>query len=125
MFDRALETLAPEALRDRQWQRVQALARAVVGVNPFQTAKWRAAGLGSADDLRGWDDFSRLPLTSKRELVADQAEHALLGLRARRRRRAPRRSCVLSVLIWSLRGLLGRLRGCARARCAGDSRRRP
>jgi phenylacetate-CoA ligase len=79
MFDRALETLAPEALADRQWRRVQALARAVIGVNPFQTAKWRAAGLGSADDLRGWDDFARLPLTSKRELVADQAEHALFG----------------------------------------------
>src|SRR5262245_30600468 len=58
---------------------MQALARALVGANPFWTAKWRAAGLTAADDVRGWDDFARLPLTAKPELVADQAEHALFG----------------------------------------------
>src|SRR5437899_1147457 len=38
--------------------------------NPFWTARWRAAGLTSAADLSGWDDFSRLPFTTKRELGA-------------------------------------------------------
>ena len=79
MFESALETLEPGALREHQWRRVQALARALVGANPFWTARWRAAGLASADDLRGWDDFTRLPLTSKRELVDDQAAHAPFG----------------------------------------------
>ena len=79
MFDRALEAADAMALRNHQWRRVQALARAVAGANPFWTARWRAAGLRSPDDLRGWEDFARLPLTSKRELVEDQAEHALFG----------------------------------------------
>ena len=79
MFDRALETLEAGALREHQWRRVQALARALVGANPFWTARWRAAGVVSAEDLRGWDDFARLPLTSKRELVDDQAAHAPFG----------------------------------------------
>src|SRR3989442_5610506 len=47
--------------------------------NPFWTARWRAAGLTSAADLGGWDDFSRLPFTTKRELVADQDAHPLFG----------------------------------------------
>jgi len=79
VFESALETLEPGALREHQWRRVQALARALVGANPFWTARWRTAGLASADDLRGWDDFTRLPLTSKRELVDDQAAHAPFG----------------------------------------------
>jgi len=79
MFDRALETADATALRNHQWRRVQTLAHAVTSANAFWTAKWRAAGLASADDLRSWDDFARLPLISKRELVEDQAEHALFG----------------------------------------------
>ena len=79
MFDRALETLDGAALRDHQWRGVRALAGALVGANPFWTARWRAAGLTSAQDLGGWDDFARLPLTSKRDLVEDQAAHPLFG----------------------------------------------
>jgi len=79
VFDRALETLQPPWLREHQWQRVQALAQAVVGANPFWTARWRAAGITSAGDLRGWDDFARLPFTTKRELVEDQDAHPLFG----------------------------------------------
>ena len=79
MFDRALETLQAPWLRQHQWQRLQALARAVMDANPFWTARWRAAGLTSAADLGGWDDFSRLPFTTKRELVADQDAHPLFG----------------------------------------------
>jgi phenylacetate-CoA ligase len=79
VYDRALETLDPARLRAHQWQRLQALAQALVGVNPFWTAKLRAAGLVSAADLRGWDDFTRLPLSAKAEVVADQAAHELFG----------------------------------------------
>ena len=79
MFDRALETANAMGLRNHQWRRVQALLRAAMGANPFWTRKWRAAGVTSAEDVRGPDDVARLPLTSKRELVEDQAEHALFG----------------------------------------------
>jgi phenylacetate-CoA ligase len=79
MFDRALETLEAERLRAHQWRRLSAMLGEVHGRNPFWTAKWRAAGIASAADLRGWDDFGRLPLTRKAELVADQAAHASFG----------------------------------------------
>jgi phenylacetate-CoA ligase len=79
MYDRAVETLDEPARRARQLARLQALVDAVHGANPFWTARWRAAGLAAARDLRGWDDVRRLPLTTKRELVADQAEQPPFG----------------------------------------------
>ena len=79
MYDRALETLDVARLRGHQLERARALVRAALGANPFWTAKWRAAGLASADDLRSWDDLRCLPLTAKNELVADQATHPLFG----------------------------------------------
>jgi phenylacetate-CoA ligase len=79
VYDRALETLDAARLRGHQLERARALVRAALGANPFWTAKWRAAGLASADDLRSWDDLRCLPLTTKNELVADQATHPLFG----------------------------------------------
>jgi phenylacetate-CoA ligase len=43
----------------------------VLGTNPF----WRAR----LTDVRGWDDFERLPLTTKAELLADQAARPPFG----------------------------------------------
>jgi phenylacetate-CoA ligase len=79
VYDPAVESLDPDRLRAHQWTRLRALAAALVDANPFWTARWRAAGLRSADDLRTWDDFRRLPLTSKAELVADQGAHPPFG----------------------------------------------
>ncbi|HLC40235.1 MAG TPA: phenylacetate--CoA ligase family protein, partial [Methylomirabilota bacterium] len=62
-----------------QWERFAALAHEVFPADPFFKKKWSAAGIRSADDLRSWDDFSKLPLTVKSELVADQAEHPPFG----------------------------------------------
>jgi phenylacetate-CoA ligase len=78
-FDRALETLAPDALRAHQWARVGKLVRAALPANRFLAEKWRAAGISRPDDLRGWDDFHRLPFTFKGELVADQTAHPPFG----------------------------------------------
>ncbi len=78
-YDRGLETLGPEALRAHQWTRIQSLARAIHPANAFITRKWRSAGVESPDDLRRWDDFFRLPLTAKTELVDDQAAHPPFG----------------------------------------------
>jgi phenylacetate-CoA ligase len=79
VFDRGLETQAPDPLREHQWRRFQAMARELHASNAFVRAKWRAAGLAAADDLRGWDDFRRLPFTWKREFVEDQAAHPPFG----------------------------------------------
>jgi phenylacetate-CoA ligase len=77
--DPALERLAPERLRDHQWRRFSAMAAEILARNPFWRAAWGAAGVRSADDLRGWDDFHRLPLSAKRQLVEDQAAHPPFG----------------------------------------------
>jgi phenylacetate-CoA ligase len=77
--DRGLETLHPEALRTHQWVKVERLARAIHPANAFVTSKWRSAGVQSPDDLRSWDDFCCLPLTTKAELVDDQAAHPPFG----------------------------------------------
>ena len=78
-FDRSLETLPREQLRALQWERLTALTREVFPANPFVRKKWEAVGVRGAEDLRGWDDFSRLPFTTKAELVADQVEHSPFG----------------------------------------------
>ena len=78
-FDRALETPPPDAVRARQWARLQALARAVLPANRFIADKWRAAGITRPEDLRDWSDFARLPFTLKSELMADQAAHPPFG----------------------------------------------
>jgi phenylacetate-CoA ligase len=79
VYDRALETLDAARLRAHQLQRLQTLVRTTLGANEFWTARWRATGLASAEDLRDGDDLRRLPLTAKRELVADQAAHPPFG----------------------------------------------
>ena len=79
MFDRTLETLGPEPLRDHQWRRFRVMAGELLASNPFVARKWRAAGVVAPDDLRTWDDFRRLPFTRKSELVDDQAEHPPFG----------------------------------------------
>ena len=79
MFDRTLETLGPDRLREQQWRRFRAMARELLATNQFVGRKWRAVGVESADDLRDWLDFRRLPLTRKSELVDDQSAHPPFG----------------------------------------------
>lgn len=78
-FDRELETLPTERLRARQWAQLRRLIEEVWAGNPFYQAKWRAAGLADPRDLAGWEDFVRLPFTTKAELVEDQAAHPPFG----------------------------------------------
>jgi len=79
VFDRPLETLGPERLREHQWRRFRAMAEELLASNQFVARRWRAAGVGSVEDLCGWDDFRRLPLTEKAELVDDQASNPPFG----------------------------------------------
>jgi phenylacetate-CoA ligase len=74
-----METLDPELLKQHQWTRLVALVQAALPANPFLGARCGRAGLADPRDLRTWDDFERLPLTTKSELVEDQAAHPPFG----------------------------------------------
>jgi len=79
VYDRRVETLPRETLRAYQWERVRALGAAALASNAFLRRKWNAVGVGAATDLDTWEDFARLPFTTKAELAADQAGSPLFG----------------------------------------------
>src|SRR4029434_9904621 len=79
VFDRALETLDSDHLRDHQWRRFRGMAAQLLVSNRFVGRQRRDAGIRSLEDLRGWDDFRRVPLTRKAELVDDQAANPPFG----------------------------------------------
>jgi phenylacetate-CoA ligase len=60
-----------DELRSRQLHKLRAGLREVLATNAF----WRARLSG----VRGWDDFERLPLTTKSEVLADQASNPPFG----------------------------------------------
>ena len=74
-----MDTLDPEFLKQHQWTRLVALVQAALPANRFLGARCARAGLADPRDLRTWDDFERLPLTTKSELVEDQAGHPPFG----------------------------------------------
>jgi phenylacetate-CoA ligase len=78
-LDPRLETLDPEALRKHQWARLTAVTEAAVPANRFIINQWKRVGLDDPQDLQGWADFRRLPLTQKSELVEDQAVNPPFG----------------------------------------------
>jgi len=61
----------PNALRDLQLRKLKAGLVDVIKANAF----WHSR----LTDINGWDDFDRLPLTTKRELLADQQGHPPYG----------------------------------------------
>ena len=65
-------------LEARQLERLHDLLRRIDGRNRFYTRKL-AAGDVKIDAVTSLGDLSRLPLTTKTELVADQAEHPPWG----------------------------------------------
>src|SRR5262249_61329988 len=83
VFDRALETLQPDRLREHQWRRFRAMGRELLATNQFVARKWRGAGLASVDDLRDWLDFRRLPLTATSAALAHPTPHTPLASQLR------------------------------------------
>ena len=61
----------PDELHNLQLRKLRAGLAEVLTANAF----WR----GRLHDVRGWDDFERLPLTTKAELLADQAANPPFG----------------------------------------------
>ncbi|HET9530586.1 MAG TPA: AMP-binding protein, partial [Blastocatellia bacterium] len=69
-YDREIETLDRERLRELQDERLRALM-VELRTNRFYKEKLRAAGL-EAEDIRSADDLAKLPFTTKSELVEEQ-----------------------------------------------------
>jgi phenylacetate-CoA ligase len=72
-----------QVLRDQQTRALRDLLPRLVSSNHFWREKWRAAGPSLSPEemqsLRVPDDLSRLPLTTKAELVADHEAHPPYG----------------------------------------------
>ena len=77
-FDQTTEPLPREQLAALQLDKFQAMSRELWGRNRFYTDKWTAAGMAPGD-LRSLADLARLPLTTKHELMEDQAAHGPFG----------------------------------------------
>ncbi len=77
-FDQTTETLDREQLAALQLKKLQSMMSELWGRNRFYTAKWKTAG-AAPGDIRSLDDLARLPLTTKGELMADQAQIGPFG----------------------------------------------
>lgn len=77
-FDERTETLPRERLAALQLEKFQTMAHELWGKNRFYTRKWTAAGM-QPQDIRSLDDLARLPLTTKHQLMEDQAENGPFG----------------------------------------------
>lgn len=78
-LDTLIETLGREALRQIQLRKFQLVLEPVLAANPFYQRKLAAAGVRRANDVRTWEDFARLPYTTKKELAEDQADRPPYG----------------------------------------------
>ena len=70
--------MSRERLAVLQIEKLQTMLAELWGRNAFYTDKLKKAGVGP-DDVRTLADLSRLPLTTKHELTADQAAHPPFG----------------------------------------------
>ncbi len=77
-FDETVETLPREQLAELQFRKLKAMMAELWGKNRFYTAKWKAAGV-TPDDIVSLADIAKLPITTKKELVEDQAAHGPFG----------------------------------------------
>ena len=71
-YDEKTETMPREQLAELQTQKLQAMLAEIYGKNEFYTVKLGRAGF-KPGDLKSLDDLQHLPLTTKTELVEDQA----------------------------------------------------
>jgi phenylacetate-CoA ligase len=71
--------LGRQALQEVQLRKLQLMLEPVLASNPFYKRKLKEAGLKRADDVRTFEDYRRLPFSTKHELTADQAAHPPYG----------------------------------------------
>ncbi len=64
-----IETWSPEKLRDWQFELAREVVADAAENNRFYAERWRQSGV-DVTALSGWEDFKKLPLVSKPDLVA-------------------------------------------------------
>lgn len=77
-FNETTETMSRDELAQLQWQKLQAMFTELYDKNRFYTAKFNEVGF-QPGDLKSLADLSKLPLTTKTELVKDQATEGFSG----------------------------------------------
>jgi phenylacetate-CoA ligase len=78
-YNPAVECMSREQLAELQLRKLRRFLRFAYVRSPFYRRKFDAAGL-DVDDIRTLEDFKqRVPLTTKREWLDDQAEHPPCG----------------------------------------------
>jgi phenylacetate-CoA ligase len=80
-FDRLVETLPRAQLADLQYAKLQALLSELQHKNRFYSAKWDQAGIDPCA-IRSLAELSRLPFTTKAELMQSQAAASPFGTNA-------------------------------------------
>lgn len=80
-FDQVTETMPRDQLNTLQLDRLQSMLAQIHGSNHFYTAKFKAAGI-QPKDIQSLEDLSRLPITTKKELVQAQADDPPFGTNA-------------------------------------------
>ena len=71
-----------ERVREFQWTELKKLLRHVFASVPYLRRKYRAAGI-AFEDLRGWDDFRRLPPLTRAEVNAHGPDLCSTGYQGR------------------------------------------
>ena len=74
-----METLGRDALGQLQLRRFQMVLERMLGTNVFYSEKFGTVGVTRPNDVSSWEDFSKLPFTTKKELSADQAGNPPYG----------------------------------------------
>jgi phenylacetate-CoA ligase len=77
--DPFLETMGREALQQIQLKKFQMMLDPVLKSNTFYRSKLAEAGVKHPMDVRTFEDFTKLPITTKVELSKDQIEHPPYG----------------------------------------------
>ncbi|MGH2405879.1 MAG: phenylacetate--CoA ligase family protein, partial [bacterium] len=73
------EAVDRPALQRLQTDRLRPLLAEVAAHNAFYRQKWQDAGVRDPSAVTSLEELSGLPLTTKQELVSDQAEHPPFG----------------------------------------------
>ncbi|MGY1425058.1 phenylacetate--CoA ligase family protein [Lysobacter sp. A289] len=64
----ASQWLSPEEIAALQWARLKRLVEHCWAEVPYYRKHWQLAGLAGAEDIRGLDDYARLPVLTKQDI---------------------------------------------------------
>ncbi len=78
-LDPFIETLGREALKQIQLKKLQLMLDPVLKTNRFYRSKFEKAGIRHANEIQTFDDYRKIPFTTKEELSNDQSLHPPYG----------------------------------------------